>query len=70
MTKFKKGDQVYREVPDQFDWNKGWSYKKAGPYKIMAEVEGYLMVRRPRAMPFVLSKKDAIPESEITHDPR
>lgn len=30
-------------------------YDRYGPIKLMAEVEHYVMVRRPRAMPFVMA---------------
>lgn len=33
-------------------------YDALGPIRIMAEAEGYMMVRRPGRAPFVLEKRD------------
>lgn len=35
-----------------------------GPIKVMAEVDGYAMVRRKGCMPFVIPSKDIIREGE------
>ena len=57
----KRGDDVYRLFPVGCQ-NGKWSFKVDGPFKIMGEIDGYLMLRRPRCSPFVLSKKDAVNE--------
>ena len=33
-------------------------YDRYGPIRLMVEYRGYLMVRRPHAVPFVLSDED------------
>jgi hypothetical protein len=39
---------------------------RTGPLRLMASAEGYVMVRRPGAMPFVIAEKDwlSLPEQE------
>jgi hypothetical protein len=46
-------------------------YDKHGRIRLMAEADGYVMVRRPRAYPFVLSRKefDALPLQELVEAP-
>lgn len=61
---FKKGDLVYRRLPDYFDGKK-WHYKYDGPFRVMGEINGYLMVRRPRCAPFVLSAKNALRKQDL-----
>lgn len=48
-----------RQFPDRFD-GKRWTYKAGdmGRLRCMARSGGYIMVRKPRAMPFVLTEKE------------
>lgn len=41
-------------------------YDQIGPVKFMARVDGYVMCRRPRCMPFVMWGKDW---DKLPHDP-
>lgn len=61
---FKKGDLVYRQFPKYFDGNK-WLYDNDGPFKVMGEIDGYLMVRRPRCTPIVLYAKNALRDQDL-----
>lgn len=55
----KRGTLVYRKVPVAFI-NGEWHHKLEGPFKVMGLIDGYLMLRHPRAMPFVLSISKAL----------
>lgn len=59
MGIYKKGDIVYRELPDTFNGKK-WIYKIDGPLIVMGQMEKYLMVRKKGCMPFVLAAKEAL----------
>lgn len=56
---YKKGDIVYRELPDTVVGGK-WTYKVDGPLIVMGQIEKYLMVRKKGCMPFVLAVRDAL----------
>lgn len=51
----------HRMTPDKFDGRK-WTHKRIDPeggrLRFMARSGGYVMVRRPRCSPFVLTEKE------------
>jgi hypothetical protein len=51
----------HRQTADKFDGKK-WSYRDLDPghgvLRFMARSGGYVMVRRPRCAPFVLTEKE------------
>lgn len=62
MKEFKKGDKVIctHSVPESFTGGT-WIYKtREFEVRVMAIAEEYAMVRRKRAMPFVVNVKDLL----------
>jgi hypothetical protein len=51
----------YRLRPGTFDSKKGWTWVPMAPddeIRFMSRHSGYVMVRKPRCMPFVMTEKD------------
>lgn len=59
MMQIKKGSNVYRMLPETLEAS-GWKYKVDGPFKVMGQVENWLMVRRSGCAPLCLYVLEAV----------
>lgn len=67
VPQFKKGETVYRLIIDKLVDGK-WTQKEDGPFKVMGQIENYLMIRRPGCIPLVLSARAAIRDKDIGNE--